>query len=104
MQWLQYPCQSNVDNLNNIRHEVGRYFRRKKKEYLKAKIDELETSHKKKGNRDLYRGINDFKNVISLEVIYYGMRMVIWLQTPIVFWPGDGTISLSCSMYMGLLM
>jgi len=33
-----------------------------KKEYLKAKIEELETSSKKKNIRDFYRGINDFKN------------------------------------------
>jgi hypothetical protein len=35
----------------------------KKKEYLKAKINELETNSKNKNMRDLYRGINDFKKV-----------------------------------------
>jgi hypothetical protein len=40
MQWLQDPNQSNVDNLNNVIHEASRHFRGKK-EYLKAKIDEL---------------------------------------------------------------
>ena len=34
MQWMQDPSQSNVDNLNNIRHEVSRHFRNKKKAYL----------------------------------------------------------------------
>jgi hypothetical protein len=29
MQWLQDPNQSNVDNLNNVRREAGRYFRKK---------------------------------------------------------------------------
>jgi hypothetical protein len=29
---------------------------------------------------------------------------VIWLQTPTVFWLGRGTISLSHSMYLGLVM
>jgi hypothetical protein len=33
----------------------------KKKEYLKAEINELETNSKNKSIRDLYRGINDFK-------------------------------------------
>ena len=33
----------------------------KKKEYLKAKIDELETNGKIKNIRDLYRNISDFK-------------------------------------------
>jgi hypothetical protein len=34
------------------------------------------------------------------------MRRVIWLQLPTVrvFWLGVGTISLSCSMYLGLVM
>ena len=32
-----------------------------KKEYLKAKIDELETNSNIKNIRDLYRGISDFK-------------------------------------------
>ena len=37
MEWLQDPNQSNVDNLNDVRCEVRRYFRNKKKEYLKEK-------------------------------------------------------------------
>jgi len=61
MQWVQDPSQSNVDNLNNVRHKASIYFRNKKKEYLKAKIEELETNSKTKNIRDLYRGINDFK-------------------------------------------
>jgi len=42
---------------------------KEKKEYLKAKIDELETNSKIKNIRDLYRGINDFKKVYSPELI-----------------------------------
>jgi len=38
MQWIQDPRQSNVDNLNNVR-------RNKKKAYLRAKIEELETNN-----------------------------------------------------------
>jgi hypothetical protein len=41
MQWVQGPSQSNVDNLNNVRLEASRHVRNKKKEYLKAEIDEL---------------------------------------------------------------
>jgi hypothetical protein len=55
------PNQSNGDNLNNVRRDVCRYFRNKKKEYLKAKINELETNSKNKNIRDLCRGINDSK-------------------------------------------
>jgi len=61
MQWVQDPSQSNVDNLNSVRHEVSRYFRGKKKAYLSARIEELETNSKNKNIRDLYRGISDFK-------------------------------------------
>jgi len=61
MQWVQDPSQNNVDNLNNVRHEASRHFRNKKKEYLIAKIEELETNSKIKNIRDLCRGISDFK-------------------------------------------
>jgi hypothetical protein len=61
MQWLQDPNRSNVDNLNIWKHEASWHFRKKKREYLKAKINELQTNSKNKNNRDLYRGINDFK-------------------------------------------
>ena len=59
MQWVQDPSQSDVDNLNNVRREVSRHFRNKKKAYLRAKIEELETNSKIKNIRDLYRDIND---------------------------------------------
>jgi hypothetical protein len=48
--WLQNPSQTN-----------GGIFRNKKKEYLKRKINELETNNENKNIRDLYRGINEFK-------------------------------------------
>jgi len=31
MQWIQDPSQSNVDNLNNVRREVSRHFRKKRR-------------------------------------------------------------------------
>jgi hypothetical protein len=46
MQWLQDPNQSHVDNLNNVGHEASAHFSNKKKEYQKAKVDELETNSK----------------------------------------------------------
>ena len=48
MQWVQDPNQNNVDHLNNIRRVASRQFKNKKKEYLKTKIDELETNSKMK--------------------------------------------------------
>jgi len=48
MQWVKEPSQSNVDNLNNVILEASTHFRNKKKEYLKAKIEELGTNSKTK--------------------------------------------------------
>jgi response regulator of citrate/malate metabolism len=48
MQWVQDPSQSNIDNLNNVRREASRHFRKKKKAYLRDKIDELVTNSKTK--------------------------------------------------------
>jgi hypothetical protein len=50
----------NGDNLNNIRHEASKYmyFRNKKREYLKDKINEFAMNSKNKNTGDLYRGIN----------------------------------------------
>jgi ABC-type xylose transport system substrate-binding protein len=33
--WLQDPSEINRDNLNNVRHEASRYFKNKKRGYLK---------------------------------------------------------------------
>jgi 50S ribosomal subunit-associated GTPase HflX len=54
LQWLQDPGEINGNNLNNVRHEVSRYFRNKNKEYLA-------TDSKNKNIRDLYSGINELK-------------------------------------------
>ena len=61
MLWIQDPSQSNVDNLNNVRREFSRHFRNKKKAYLRAKIEEIESNSNIKNIKDLYRGINAFK-------------------------------------------
>jgi hypothetical protein len=59
LQWLQDPSEINGDNLNNVRCQASRYFRNKKRGYLKYKINELAT--KIKNIRDLYRRINKFQ-------------------------------------------
>jgi len=53
VQWIQDQSQSNVYNLNNVRRDASRHFRNKKKAYLKAKIEELETNSKIKNIRVL---------------------------------------------------
>jgi hypothetical protein len=44
LQWLQDPCEANADNLSDVRREASRHFRRKKRGYLKDKINELESN------------------------------------------------------------
>ena len=61
IQWVQDPSHSIADNLKNVIREASRHPRNKKKEYLKAKIEELSINSKIKNIRDLYRTINDFK-------------------------------------------
>ena len=56
--------------MNNVRREVSRCFRNKKKTYIRAEIKELETNSNIQNIRDLYRDINDFKKGTSLDVIY----------------------------------
>jgi hypothetical protein len=46
MQWMQDPSQSNAENLNKVRRDASRHLRNKKKAYMKAKIEELETNSK----------------------------------------------------------
>jgi hypothetical protein len=49
MHRIQDPSQSSVGNLNTARHESGRRFRDKNKEYLKAKIEVLENEKNEMG-------------------------------------------------------
>jgi hypothetical protein len=54
--------------MTTIRQEASRHFRNKKREYLKDKINDLESNSKNKNITDLCRGINEFKKVIILEL------------------------------------
>jgi hypothetical protein len=54
LQWLLDPSEINGDNLNTVRHEASRYFRNKKWEYLKDRINELAANSKNENIRDLY--------------------------------------------------
>jgi hypothetical protein len=57
----------NEDSLGNIRREASRHFRKKKRKYIKDKINELESNNKNRNIRDLYRGINEFKKGYQLR-------------------------------------
>ena len=90
--------------LTNVKCEASRHFRNKKKAYLKAKIEDLETNSKVKNIRDLYRGINDFKkgyrprtNIVKDETgdLVTGSYSILL---------GGGTIYPSYWMYMGSMV
>jgi len=70
MHWLQDPSQSNVDSLNNVRREVSRHFRNKKKAYMRAKIEGLETNSKIKKTLGTCIGVSmTLRRGTSLDVI-----------------------------------
>jgi hypothetical protein len=68
LQWLEDPSEINGDYLRIVRREASRYFRDKKGEYMKGKINELATNSKNKNIRDLYRRINEFKRGYFLRI------------------------------------
>jgi hypothetical protein len=51
------PSHINRNNLSNIRREVSRHFRNKKKKYLKDELNELARNSMHKNIRDLYRDV-----------------------------------------------
>jgi hypothetical protein len=61
LQWLKDPSEINGDNLKIVRLEPSRYFKNRKREYLKDKINDLATNSKNNNIRDLYMGINKIK-------------------------------------------
>jgi hypothetical protein len=47
--------------LRNVKQEASRHFRKKKREYMKDKVNELEPNSKNKNIIDMYRSITAFK-------------------------------------------
>jgi uncharacterized protein YaaR (DUF327 family) len=79
LQWLPDPIEINGDNLRIARCEASRYFRNKRREYLKDNINELATNSK---NRDLYRGINEFKRGYQLKNnLVKDEKICLWIHT-----------------------
>jgi chemotaxis methyl-accepting protein methylase len=66
---LKNPSQIIGDHLQNLTSKTGRTFRNKKREYVKGKINELDTNTKNKNIRELYRGINEFKKGTNSELM-----------------------------------
>jgi hypothetical protein len=69
IQRIQNPNQRNAGNLNTVRREASRHFRNKKKAYLEAKIDELETNSKKKISENCIEETRILRRVNSQELI-----------------------------------
>jgi hypothetical protein len=51
----------NEDNQCDVWQEASRHFRNKERDYLKDKINKLESNSKNKNIRELYKGISEFK-------------------------------------------
>jgi hypothetical protein len=51
---LQHKSKINEDKPNNARRETSKYFRNKRRECLKDKINELEINSKNTNKRGLY--------------------------------------------------
>ena len=69
MQLLQHPKHSNVDNPNNVRREASSHCS-KKKENLKAKLEQLETDTVSSKISETCRETSmDLRSVTSQELI-----------------------------------
>jgi hypothetical protein len=55
LQWLQDPSEMNEGNLSNVTRKTSRHFRNKKREYLKDKINELDSNSKSKLHNEIFR-------------------------------------------------
>ncbi|KAJ4437031.1 hypothetical protein ANN_17165 [Periplaneta americana] len=65
---LQLSLIDSVTVSNVARREANRMLRNKKRDYLKEKLDEVETNSKNKNIRDLYKGIKEFKTGCQARV------------------------------------
>jgi len=67
MHWLYHINQNSADNLNTVRREANRQFRKKNKEYLKAKINLKLTIRRKLSETCVMASI--LRRVIGLDFI-----------------------------------
>jgi len=71
LKFIGYRIQAKarIDNLNKVRREVSRHFRNKKKAYLRAEIEELETNNKIQNTRTCIGASVTLRRGTSLDVI-----------------------------------
>jgi hypothetical protein len=77
LQWFQDPREINGDNLTNVGCETSRYFRNKKREYLKDKINELATNENGDLLADSHNILNRWKNYFSRLLNVHNVSDVI---------------------------
>jgi len=66
MQWLQDTNQKKkLNNLKRVRRGANKHFRSKKKEYLKTKIDEVQTNRKIENNSDFKKSYRLRNNIVK---------------------------------------
>jgi len=97
MQWQKIQ-QSNTKQCRQSKQckmGASRHFRNKKKEYLKAKIEKLETNSKIKNIRDLYMGISDYKKAYQPRTNIVKDEKGDVVTDSHRIWLGGGTISTS---------
>ena len=59
--WLQNPNYQTAEDFSNVRCDICRTFKKKKRDYLKEKVNKLEENSKNKTIQEMYQGINEFK-------------------------------------------
>ena len=69
MQWIQDPSQSNVDILNNVRREVSRHFRDKRRHIRELKLRNLKLTVRSKTYGTCIGASMTLRSGTSLDVI-----------------------------------
>ena len=59
--WLQSPNNQTAEDFSNVRRDTGGSFRKKKRNYMKAKVNKLEENSKNKNIQEMYKGVNEIK-------------------------------------------
>jgi hypothetical protein len=69
MQWVQNLSQKSVDNLNNVRLEANRHFRKKRRHILKLNLRNLKLTVRSKILGTCIRALMTSRRGTSLEVL-----------------------------------
>ena len=52
------PNSQNAEDFSNVRRDTCRMFRKKKRDYMKAKVNKQEENSKNKNIREMYKDMN----------------------------------------------